>query len=225
MKERRTIYQHQGYKLRSYTELMWARLMDALDIFYLYEPHLLQVEGCKYLPDFYLPSADMYLEVKGTWPTDAERAKAEQALAATGRPVVFLVARPESDAGGMMNCCLLMPAKVGWIDFSVHDLDQLYLEVAGTAKWLRAIMSVREDDMDRVRHIGDIVDEVLQKMSGRDSMESHLRMLHLRVNEERSQLEWNESIAEKGIKFWRNRYFPTGTGPAASIAAKMRASQ
>lgn len=225
MKERRTIYQHQGYKLRSYTELMWARLMDALDIFYLYEPHLLQVEGCKYLPDFYLPSADMYLEVKGAWPTDVEKAKAEQALAATGRPVVFLVSRPESDAGGMMNCCLLMPAKVGWIDFSVHDLDQLYLEVAGKAKWVRAIMSVRENDMDRVRHIGDIVDEILQKMSGRDSTESHLRMHHLRVNEDRSKLEWSESIAEKGIKFWRNRYFPIDAGPVVSGETQVRAAQ
>lgn len=31
MKERRTVYHHKGYRLRSYTELM----LDAADIFYL----------------------------------------------------------------------------------------------------------------------------------------------------------------------------------------------
>lgn len=211
MRERRTIYQHNGYKLRSYTELMWARLMDAVDIFYLYEPHLLQVEGCKYLPDFYLPESDLYLEVKGTYPTDAEKAKAFQVLERTGRPVIFLVARPQSDAGGMMNCCLMLPYGDRWVDGSLHDLDQMYRSAAGHAAWLKALLSVREDDMDYVRHAGDVLDEVLQKMVGRNEAESHLRMHHLRVNEERIALEHTQSLAEKAIKFWRDRYYPSAS--------------
>lgn len=212
MKERRTIYQHNGYKLRSYTELMWARLMDAVDIFYLYEPHLLQVDGCKYLPDFYLPEADMYLEVKGTYPTDSEKAKASQVLERTGRPVVFLVARPQSDAGGMMNCCLMLPYEDRWVDGSLHDLDQMYRSAVGHAAWLKALLSVREDDMDYVRPIGDVLDEFLQKMVGRSEAESHLRLHHLRINEERMALERTQSVAEKAIKFWRDRYYPK-SGP------------
>ncbi|MDG9785235.1 hypothetical protein [Metapseudomonas otitidis] len=212
MRERRTIYQHNGYKLRSYTELMWARLMDAVDIFYLYEPHLIQVDGCKYLPDFYLPESDMYLEVKGTYPTDEEKAKAAQVLERTGRPVVFLVARPQADIGGVKNCCLLLPCNGDWINGSLHTLDQMYQAAVGKAAWARALLSVQEDDIDYVRRAGDVLDEVLQKMVGRSEAESHLRLHHLRVNEDRMALEHTQSIAEKAIKFWRDRYYPK-SGP------------
>ncbi|TLX53820.1 hypothetical protein DN824_21645 [Stutzerimonas nosocomialis] len=210
MKSRRTVFEHNGYKLRSYTELMWARLMDAIDVFYLYEPDLIQVEGCKYLPDFYLPAADFYLEVKGTYPTPEEKAKAEQAHKATGCPVVFLISRPESDKNGFMNCCIQAPGAKGWIDISLHDLDQMYRVVAGEIPWIKALISVREDDYDWVRPIGEIMDEVLLEMAGRSSMESHLRLVHKRVNEERSSVERTTSIAEQGLTWWRNRYFPRG---------------
>ena len=222
MSNRRTVFEHKGYKLRSYTELMWARLMDAIDVFYLYEPDLIQVEGCKYLPDFYLPAADIYLEVKGTHPTEVEKSKAEQAHIATGRPVVFLVARPQSDRGGFMNCELLMPAKGGWFRGSLHDLDQMYLSAAGDAAWTKAILSVREDDLDYVRHASDVLDELLQVMSGRSSMESHLRMHHMRINQQRSRGKREISIAEKGIKFWRDRYFPKGTNPGSGAGEGAR---
>lgn len=213
MRKRRTVYYHNGYKLRSYTELMWARLMDAVDIFYLYEPDLIQVDGCKYLPDFYLPAADVYLEVKGTDPTPEEVAKAEQAFQATGRPVVFLIARPQSDRNGFMNCCILAPAKTGWMNLSLHDFDQMYLELAGRTTWVKALLSVREDDMDWVQPIGQILDEVLLEMVGRHATEDHLRMTHKRTNEERSAVQRDVSLAEQGISWWRNRYHPAPTPP------------
>jgi hypothetical protein len=208
MKSRRTVFEHKGYKLRSYTELMWARLMDAIDVFYLYEPDLIQVEGCKYLPDFYLPAADFYLEVKGKYPTAEEKKKAEGVLAATGRPVVFLVGRPESDAHGFMNCCLMAQRRDEWVLVSLHDLDQLYLAAAGQAAWLKAILSVREDCLDYLRPISEVMDEVLHEMFGRGPVESHLRLVHKRVNEARSSVERETSIAEQGLAWWRNRYFP-----------------
>lgn len=223
MRKRRTIFEHKGYKLRSYTELMWARLMDAADIFYLYEPDLIQVNGCKYLPDFYVPAADFYLEVKGTYPTPEEIAKAEQAHQATGRPVVFLVSRPESDKNGFMNCCIQAPGKQGWIDISLHDLDQIYREVAGETAWVKALISVREDDHDWVRRIGELVDEVLLEMSGRNSMESHLRLTHKRVNEQRTSTQREPSLAEQGLSWWRNRYHPKPTPPAQMIGEQQLA--
>jgi len=225
MKERRTIYQHQGYKLRSYTELMWARLMDALDIFYLYEPHLLQVEGCKYLPDFYLPSADMYLEVKGTRPTDIEKAKAEQVHATTGRPVVFLVSRPQSDTRGFMNCYLLVPRDDEWATMSLDWLGQIFLKAAGEYAWHRAILSVRENILDCLRPASEVLDEVLLEMMGRSEAEDCLRLTHKRTNDDRRSIDRELSISDRGIAWWRNRYFPTGTGPAASDSAGRRAAQ
>ena len=216
MRKRRTVYEHNGYKLRSYTELMWARLMDAADVFYLYEPDLIQVDGCKYLPDFYLPAAGVYLEVKGAYPTEEEKRKAEDVLRVTGRPVVFLVSRPESDAHGFMNCCARAPGKFGWVDISMHDLDQLYRQAAGDVAWIQALISVRENDLDWVRPVGEIIDEVLLEMAGRNSMESHLRLLHKRVNEQRKAVARELSIAEQGIRWWRDRYHPNPVAQAAA---------
>lgn len=56
--------EYKGYKFRSRLEARWAVFFDATGIQYEYE-----VEGFKkgtacYLPDFYLPEEDMYVEVK-----------------------------------------------------------------------------------------------------------------------------------------------------------------
>ncbi|AYZ84365.1 hypothetical protein EGY27_16440 [Pseudomonas aeruginosa] len=222
---RRTIYQHQGYKLRSYTELMWARLMDAVDIFYLYEPHLIQVDGCKYLPDFYLPAADMYLEVKGARPTEIEVAKADQTRKYTGRPVVFLVSRPQSDARGFMNCYLLVPRGDEWVDMSLDWLGQILLTAAGESAWTKAILSVREDILDCLRPASEVVDEVLLEMMGRSEAEDYLRLTHKRTNEDRCSVDRELSMSDRGIAWWRNRYFPAVMECAESDPEEMRASK
>ena len=60
-----TVYN--GYRFRSRLEARWAVFFDAMGIKYQYEP-----EGFKgfndipYLPDFYLPDLDIYVEVKGS---------------------------------------------------------------------------------------------------------------------------------------------------------------
>ena len=103
-----------GYRLRSYTELLWARVLEAAEIFYLYEPDLVRVDDGYYLPDFWLPNVGVYLEVKGKNPTDIEIQKADAVMARTGREVMFLVGRPESDREGLMNCGMLVRGSGGW---------------------------------------------------------------------------------------------------------------
>ena len=206
MRERRTVYHHKGYRLRSYTELMWARLLDAADIFYLYEPHLQPVEGGSYLPDFYLPNVGIYLEVKGVPATKDEIRKADDVTDRTGSPVVFLIGRPESDRGGLMNCGMLVKGLYGWSsNLCPHDLDQAYKEFFGAAKWTNLLLSVREGDMDRMRHISEFVEEFSMKAMGRNAMESYLRMTHKRANDERSSVEREVSQVEKGLKFFFDR--------------------
>jgi len=58
-----TIYH--GYKFRSREEARWAVFFDAAGIKYLYEPEGMELpDGTRYLPDFYLPDEDIYIEVK-----------------------------------------------------------------------------------------------------------------------------------------------------------------
>lgn len=58
-----TIYN--GYKFRSRLEARWAVFFDAMGIEYEYEPEGIEVNGCKYLPDFYFPELELFGEVKG----------------------------------------------------------------------------------------------------------------------------------------------------------------
>jgi hypothetical protein len=180
--------------------------MDAVDIFYLYEPHLQRVEGGSYLPDFYLPNVGIYIEVKGKDPSQEEIRKADDVMHRTGTPVVFLIGRPESDANGLTNCAMLSKGAAGWTsNICPHDLDQIYKEHAGIGAWLKLLVSVRQDDSDYVRQISDIVEEYLMDLMGRPVMETHLRMTHMRVNEQRSADHREISMAERGLRMFAER--------------------
>jgi hypothetical protein len=64
-----TVYN--GYKFRSRLEARYGVFFDSANIPYEYEPEGFQLEnGKKYLPDFYLPNDDLYVEIKGEEPDD-----------------------------------------------------------------------------------------------------------------------------------------------------------
>jgi hypothetical protein len=56
---------YNGYRFRSRLEARWAVFFDHAHIKYEYEPQGFELEdGTRYLPDFYLPEHDYYVEVK-----------------------------------------------------------------------------------------------------------------------------------------------------------------
>lgn len=61
-KPKETIYN--GYRFRSRLEARWAYFFDLMDIKYEYEPQDFDIDGTRYLPDFYLPWFHCYFEVK-----------------------------------------------------------------------------------------------------------------------------------------------------------------
>lgn len=56
---------YNGYHFRSRLEARWAVFFDAVGIKYEYEPEGFEANGVRYLPDFYLPDADRWIEIKG----------------------------------------------------------------------------------------------------------------------------------------------------------------
>lgn len=55
-----------GVKYRSRLEAMWAQWLYERNLFAYYEKRKFKLDrGIWYLPDFYLPDADTYIEVKG----------------------------------------------------------------------------------------------------------------------------------------------------------------
>jgi hypothetical protein len=76
-------------------EARWAVFLDALDIAYKYEWQGFELGSAgRYLPDFWLPDVRLWLEIKGQYPTEKERKKAERLFERDGNPVLIGVDEP-----------------------------------------------------------------------------------------------------------------------------------
>ena len=80
-----TVYN--GYKFRSRLEARWAVFFDTLRIPYSYEHEGYDLDGIWYLPDFWLPEQDCWVEVKGKEPTAQEFYKGSYLATLTGKKV------------------------------------------------------------------------------------------------------------------------------------------
>ena len=63
---------------RSRTEARYAVFFDAMGEKWAYETEGFDLDGDRYLPDFFLPRLEMYVEIKGIDPTDIEIRKARK---------------------------------------------------------------------------------------------------------------------------------------------------
>lgn len=82
-----------GYIMRSRAEMHLAHALDRLGIFYVYE-HMPFDGFSGYLPDFYLPNLNAFIEVKGKEPTGEEKEKCERLGRQTGLPVLIVYGKP-----------------------------------------------------------------------------------------------------------------------------------
>lgn len=83
---------YNSYLFRSRLEARWAVFFDELKIRYKYEPEMSEVGKVfvqNYIPDFYLPELELYVEIKGRAPTENEIRKAAGWANDTG-PVLIL---------------------------------------------------------------------------------------------------------------------------------------
>lgn len=81
-----------GYRMRSRTEARWAFFMKKAGVEWSYESEGYDLDGVRYLPDFYLPKQQCWLEVKGARPDYAspDREKARR-LAQASEKSVFII--------------------------------------------------------------------------------------------------------------------------------------
>jgi hypothetical protein len=86
MKPIETIYR--GFRFRSRLEARWAVFYDSLGIAWEYEREGFDFgNGDLYLPDFYIPSLDCWIEIKGEEPTSKESFLADKLAQATRKDV------------------------------------------------------------------------------------------------------------------------------------------
>lgn len=139
MRTQSQCYAHRGWMMRSHTELLWAKVFDAAEIQYLHEPGLFETPHGWYLPDFYMPNIGAYVEIKGVEPTDIEKEKAAAVIDTTGKPLVIISGKPNSDRGGLSGCMASFKLGEKWIAMPIHDFDQIYRRGMGENSWLRLI--------------------------------------------------------------------------------------
>lgn len=139
VKNQSQCYAHRGWMMRSHTELMWAKVFESAAIQYLHEPGLFDTPHGWYLPDFYMPNIGSYVEIKGVAPTEIEKEKAAAVIRATGKPLVIISGKPNSDRGGFVSCMAHFKLGDKWIAMPMCDFDQIYRRGMGEQAWLRLI--------------------------------------------------------------------------------------
>lgn len=85
---------YNGYKFRSRLEARWAVFLDSLGERFDYEVEGFNLPSGPYLPDYWLPRLNLWLEVKGPPPTAVEQRRCEELSVATGFPVVLVAGMP-----------------------------------------------------------------------------------------------------------------------------------
>ena len=131
---------YKGYRFRSRLEARWAVFFDTLGIEWEYEKEGYQLsqiplppfegayrdekkEDVFYLPDFYLPQFNCFVEVKNARPTQDEEIKAVRLVYYTQKNLLFVGAIPnESELGGIR---LYEDSYIGEFISYEHNLENL----------------------------------------------------------------------------------------------------
>lgn len=196
MRSPQTIFQHDGYHMRSHSETRWARLMTAMGLVWLYEPHIIATRHGGYMPDFYLPAAELYVEVKGASPTTKEQEKAADVESATGRPVIIVSGDMELLQGDICHATLSHFGPNGTLRLSIYDLTQAAKAVLSHEQYRSMQRVAIKTAAPSCIHIGDAIDELFFGLMARPDQERFLRDLHRPLNAHKAAIQRQATQAE-----------------------------
>lgn len=119
--------QFDGHLFRSRTEARWAVFFKEMGWKYQYEVEGFNLNGVRYLPDFFLPELDCWFEVKGSIPTQDEADKLKALVEATARNALLAWGAPKrGDHDGeyhMVHICRDKNGKSEWLSLKQFDCD------------------------------------------------------------------------------------------------------
>jgi len=201
------IFKYNGYEMRSHSETRWAAMMDALGITWIYEPKVVETRHGWYLPDFYLPAAGLFVEVKGPGPTQIELEKAADAQEQTGCPVVFAYGKPEMLWGQLYHGMVSYFGSTGAVSYSTVEIGAMVREHMGLHKYAAYMASGEHQARPNFISVSDVMNEVISGWQDRNGREESLRRVHDPLNAERlavvgqsSRVEWALSQIAARIK-------------------------
>jgi hypothetical protein len=93
-----------GQFYRSRVEARWAMLFTNTDTQFVYDPEGYDLgQHGRYLPDFWLPEFNLFVEIKADKPTEQEREKAAALAEVTGKPVALMHGQPSWHFGELFG--------------------------------------------------------------------------------------------------------------------------
>lgn len=128
---------YRGTRFRSELEANWANTLDQYRIAWEYEQREFKLpSGARYLPDFWLPAARTFIEVKGThaW----RRHKPEELAGEVGTGVIVLIGWPPVTRKA--SPCLWEPY-LQWADPLGYDTRLAQCPACSAWQWMRAQLS------------------------------------------------------------------------------------
>lgn len=165
---------HDGYIMRSLSESRVASMLSSLGIAYLYEYMPYDFRG--YLPDFYLPTLDAFIEVKGAEPTPEEVEKCRRLHVATGCPVVLVHGQPRAfphhdvDDGYTRTEVSWQPRLLiggRWHEVSCNLLCRAIYRARGREEGERFVMALASRGASSVQTVGPYAVKLIHDMSAK----------------------------------------------------------
>lgn len=199
MREKQQVFQYAGYEMRSHSETRWAAMMDSLDICWLYEPQVVDTRHGLYLPDFFLPSVGVFVEVKGPGPSVVEVEKAKDAEDVTGCPVVFAHGRMQMQGASLVNGGVTYFSGSKKLSFSSYELSEVVRQSYDMHTFAAFLTAGEHQPRPDSFSVGDILVETFTKMMDRQSLEQYLAGQHGPLNQAKKDTPRQLSRAELAL--------------------------
>lgn len=182
MRRKNQSFYYGGYAMRSHSETRWASMMDYLGVRWLYEKQIYRTRHGGYLPDFYLPDADIFIEVKGPEPTEDEIEKALDVESETGSPVIFAYGKPEMDGIHLIHACLSYHGSGQKVMYSIHEISQGVETWAGKRFCHNFSLAGKIQKTPDCVHVSEIMREIVDGWSDRSDLERAKAEGNRRIN-------------------------------------------
>lgn len=196
MGERQVIFRHAGYEMRSHSETRWASIMDALRVAWVYEPRVIDTRHGWYLPDFYLPAAGVFVEVKGPQPSKVEIEKAQDVESATGCPVIFAHGDPEMLHGELFHGMLSYYGERCALSYSTAEIGSLVRKHYDLRTYAGYLTAGNRRERPGVVSIGQALDELMAGWMSRGDRNAFLAEMHAPLNKAKAERYTQTSRAE-----------------------------
>lgn len=122
---------YDGHRFRSRLEARWAVFFNALGIKYEYEPEGYEFAGQKYLPDFWIPSWDAFVEIKPAIPDYDQMSRLIAFAQHANKNLLVIYDGPYVKSHHVIWCSPLgfegHQLQLGWCCYAKNGCGQLYV--------------------------------------------------------------------------------------------------